>query len=226
MRSTVSSGKKPKTVKESRFFQDFVKITGSLPGLIWMRPKLYYVGDKKKCRVKKGVLIAPNHSSFFDPVMVYCTFWWRRLNFLVTKDLYKNEFFSWMITTVGCIQVDKENFSIQSMHAVVDRLKAGKAVVIFPEGQVNFREQSKEYKSGAVLMAKLAGVPIQPVHIVPGRKWYQRRVALIGEPIDISNMCSRFPTVDELQKVSDYIRSQELALAEYYQTIQKERSKK
>lgn len=226
MRSTVSSGKKSKTVKESRFFQDFVKITGSIPGLIWMRPKVYYVGDKKKSLVKKGVLIAPNHSSFFDPIMVYCVFWRRRLNFLVTKDLYKNKLFSWMITTVGCIQVDKENFSIQSMHAVVDRLKAGKAVVIFPEGQVNQTNQAQSYKSGAVLMATLSGAPIQPVHIVPGRKWYQRRVALIGEPVDVSGMCSCFPTVDELQTVSDYIKDQETALAEYYQAIQKRGNKK
>lgn len=223
MRSTVSSEKKSKTIKESRFFQDFVKITGSLPGLIWMRPKVYYVGEKKKCRIKKGVLIAPNHSSFFDPIMIYCVIWWRRLSFLVTKDLYKNDFFSWMITTVGCIQVDKDNFSIQSMHAVVDRLKAGKAVVIFPEGQVNFQEQTQAYKSGAVLMAKLSGVPILPVYLVPGRKWYQRRVALIGEPVDVSSMCSRFPTVEELQKVSDHIRQQELSLAEQFEIIQKKR---
>lgn len=223
MNSTVSSGKKPKTVKENRFFQDFVKITGSIPGLIWMRPKTIYAGEKKKCRVKGGVVIAANHNTFFDPIMLYCTYWWRRLHFLATKDLYKNKFFGWMITTVGCIQVDKENFSMRSMHAVVDRLKDGKAIVIFPEGQVTAKEQSRGYKSGAVLMAQLSGVPIQPVYIVPLQKWYHRRVAVIGEPVDVKAMCSRFPTVEEMQKVTAYLREQELALAEYYQTKQKKR---
>lgn len=222
MGSTVSSAKKSKVVKENRFFQDFVKITGSIPGLIWMRPKFYYMGDKKKCKVKGGVLIAANHVTFFDPIMLYCALWWRRLSFLVTKDLYKNKFFAWMITTVGCIQVDKDNFSIQSMHAVVDRLKAGKAVVIFPEGHVHTQDaQTKSYKSGAVLMAKLSGVPIQPIYLVPGRKWYQRRVAVMGEPVDISGMCSRFPTVEELENVTEFIRSRELALEEYFETKQK-----
>ena len=221
MNSTVSSGKKQKALKENRFFQDFVKITGSVPGLIWMRPKILYAGEKKKCRPKGGVVIAANHNTFFDPVMLYCTIWWRRLNFLATKDLYKNKFFGWMITTVGCIQVDKENFSMRSMHAVVDRLKAGKAVVIFPEGQVTSQEKNQSYKSGAVLMAQLSGVPIQPVYIAPLKKWYHRRVAVIGEPIDICAMCSRFPTVEEIQKVTDYLREQELLLSEYYKEVTK-----
>ena len=216
MNSTVSSDKKPKVIKENRFFQDFVKITGSIPGLIWMRPKIYYAGEKKKCRVKGGVVIVANHNTFFDPIMLYCTYWWRRLHFLATKDLYKTKFFGWMITTVGCIQVDKDNFSMRSMHAVVDRLKDGKAVVIFPEGQVIAKEQSKSYKSGAVLMAQLSGVPIQPVYIAPLKKWYHRRVAVIGEPINISTMCGRFPTVEEIDKISEYIQNREQALKEYY----------
>lgn len=221
MSSTISSGKKSKPVKENRFFQDFVKITGSIPGLIWMRPKIYYAGDKKKCRPKDGIVIAPNHVSFFDPIMVYCVFWRRRLNFLATKDLYKNKILSWMFTTVGCIQVDKQNFNMRSMHAVVDRLKAGKAIVIYPEGQVNEQEGTLSYKSGAVLMATLAGVPIQPVYNVPLKKWYRRREAVVGQPIDVAAMCSRFPTVEEMQKVSEYLREQELALAEFYETVKK-----
>ncbi len=221
MNSTISSGKKSKPVKENRFFQDFVKITGSIPGLIWMRPKVYYAADRKKCHPKDGIVIAPNHVSFFDPIMVYCVFWRRRLNFLATKDLYKNKLFSWMLTTVGCIQVDKQNFNMRSMHAVVDRLKAGKAIVIYPEGQVNEQEGTLSYKSGAVLMATLAGVPIQPVYNVPLKKWYRRREAVIGEPIDVGTMCSRFPTVDEMQKISQYLREQELALAEFYETVKK-----
>ena len=221
MSSAVSSGKKPKTVKENRFFQDFVKITGSIPGLIWMRPKIYFAGSKKKCRTKGGVVFVANHNTFFDPIMLYCAIWWRRLSFLATKDLYKSKFFGWMITTVGCIQVDKDNFSLQSMHAVVDRLKAGKAIVIFPEGQVTAAEQNRSYKSGAVLMAQLAGAPIQPVYIAPLKKWYHRRVAVIGEPIDISSMCGRFPSVEEMEKISIYLREQEQALAEYYETTKK-----
>lgn len=70
-------------------------------------------------------------------------------------------------------------------------------------------------------MATLAGVPIQPVYNVPLKKWYRRREAVVGQPIDVAAMCSRFPTVEEMQKVSEYLREQELALAEFYETVKK-----
>ena len=204
-------------MKHSNFFLDFVRVTGCIPALIWMRPKVHYVGDKKKCKPKKGVLIASNHVTFFDPITLYCVFWYRRVHFLATKDLYKNRFFGWMLTTVGCIQVDKDNFSMVSLHETVDRLKAGNAILIFPEGQVNRQKETLSFKSGSVLMAKLSGVPILPVHIVKPATKLSRYHIVVGEPVDVANMCSRFPTVEELQKVSDHLRDQEQLLKSYYE---------
>ena len=194
-----NSAKKPKKIKESTFFLDFVRFTGCIPGLLWTRPKVYYVGDKKKCRPKKGVLIASNHVTFIDPIALYCVFWYRRIHFLATKDLYKTPFFGWMLTAVGCIQVDKDNFSMASLHETVDRLKAGKAILIFPEGQVNEQNETLTFKSGSVLMAKLANTPILPIHIVRPPKPLARYHVLIGEPVDISGAlfvtCRIRPTV-------------------------------
>ena len=119
-------------------------------------------------------------------------------------------------SAAGCIQVDKESFNISTLHDVVDKLKAGKAILIFPEGQVNQTEQTLSFKSGAVLMSQLSGVPIQPVFIVRPKKWYRRNVAIVGEPIDIRSMCSPVSSVDELEQISDYIRDCEEKLKQYY----------
>ena len=217
MSSETKSPNKPKKIKHNNFLLDFVRITGCIPALLWIRPKVHYVGDKKQCKQKKGVLIASNHVTFFDPIAMYCAFWYRRVHFLATKDLYKNKFFGWMLTTVGCIQVDKENFSMASLHETVDRLKSGKAILIFPEGQVNGREEKLSFKSGSVLMAKLGGVPILPVHIVKPPRKLSRFHIVIGEPIDVANMCSRFPSVEELQKISDHLQEREQELRYYYE---------
>ena len=198
------------------YILDFVRITGAVPAFIWKRPKVYYVGDKKKCLVKGGVLIASNHVTFTDPILLYCVFWRRRLRFLATKDLYKSKFLEFLFSVVGCIQVDKENFNISTLHDVVDKLKNGKAILIFPEGQVNKSEQTLSFKSGAVLMSQLSGVPIQPVFIVHPKKWYKPNVAIVGEPIDVRSMCNLVPSVDELQKISDHIRDCEEKLKQYY----------
>ena len=217
MNSKSSSVKNYRQVKESKFFVDFVRITGALPALLWTRPKIYYAGDKKKSLVKGGVLIASNHVTFRDPLLLYCVFWRRRLRFIATKDLYKNQLLTFLFSAVGCIQVDKENVNMRTLHQAVDQLKAGNALLIFPEGQVN--QESKEtmdFKSGAVLMAHLSGVPIQPVFVVCPEKCFRHHIAIVGEPIDVSSMCSRFPSVEEMQKVSNYVRQQELQLEQYY----------
>ena len=216
MSSKTNSTKKNWIVKENTAFLDFVRITGAVPAFIWKRPKVYYVGDKKKCLVKGGVLIASNHVTFTDPILLYCVFWRRRLRFLATKDLYKSKFLEFLFSVVGCIQVDKENFNISTLHDVVDKLKNGKAILIFPEGQVNKSEQTLSFKSGAVLMSQLSGVPIQPVFIVHPKKWYKPNVDIVGEPIDVRSMCNLVPSVDELQKISDHIRDCEEKLKQYY----------
>lgn len=209
--------KKKKNHGDSDLFLDIVRVTGAIPALIWKKPRIHYAGDKKKSKVKGGVLIASNHVSFSDPILLYCVFWTRRLRFFATKDLYKNGLVTFLFNLVGCIQVDKENVNMGMLHVAVDKLKAGKALLIFPEGEVNTQQkETLGFKSGAVLMAQLSGVPIQPVYIVRPKKWYHPHHTVVGEPIDIRSMCSRFPTVDELATVSAYIREQELALEAYY----------
>ena len=224
MSSETKSPNKPKKIKYNNFLLDFVRVTGCIPALLWIRPKIHYVGDKKKSKLKDGVLIASNHVTFFDPIALYCAFWYRRIHFLATKDLYKNKFFGWMLTTVGCIQVDKDNFSMASLHETIDRLKDGKAILIFPEGQVNDQEDTLSFKSGSVLMAKLGGVPVLPVYIVKPQKRFSRFHIVIGEPVDVASMCSRFPSVEELQTVSDHLRQQEQLLKTHFEeTISKKK---
>ena len=205
-----------KQVKENTFFLDFVRITGFLPVYLWKRPKVYYMGDRKKCHPKGGILIASNHISFTDPLLLYCVFLHRRIRFLATKDLYKNALISFLFSAAGCIQVDKDNFNIGSLRKVVDKLKAGKPILIFPEGQVNKKEAMLTFKSGAVLMAQLSGAPIQPVFITKREKWYQWNKVVVGEPIDICSMCSRFHSMDEIDKVGEIVREKEKELEEYF----------
>ena len=213
-----SENKSKKKKKINYFWYDFVKVTGVLPTLLWMRPKVYHVGDPKSHRIKGGALVISNHVSFMDPIMLHCVLWRRRLHCLATKDLYRAKFMRLLLNLVNCIQVDKENFSMSSFHTVIDRLKAGCAVLIFPEGQVNPEEEMLTFKSGAVLMAHRGGVPILPVYVTRRDKWYKRSIAVVGDPIDVCGMCGRIPTMEEMKAVSDCVRDRELELMRFYQT--------
>ena len=218
MNSNISS--KPESGKKRRigsnFFYDFVKITGAIPALIWIRPRVIHMGQK--CP-KGGVLISSNHPTFMDPITLLTSFPWRRLHCLVTKDLYKNKLMTFMLERMHCIRVDKDNFSMASFHGAVDRLKEGKAVVIFPEGQVNQGDgrEVQAFKSGAILMAHRASAPILPVYIVKREKWYRAQRVVIGEPFDVKSAVGPIPSVDKMNAVSEQLREKELELKRYYE---------
>lgn len=212
--SKPASPRKPKRI--GNFWYDFVKITGAIPALLWIRPKIIRVGQK--CP-KGGVLISSNHPTFLDPIIILTSFPWRRLHSLATKDLYKNRLLTFMFNRMHCIQVDKTNFSMATFHEVVDRLKNGHAVVIFPEGQVNQGggQEVRAFKSGAILMAHRAGVPIVPVYIVRREKWYKTQRVVVGEPFDVKAAVGLIPSVEKMERVTELLREKELELKRFYE---------
>lgn len=213
---------KPKKNRKGFFYNfcyDFVRITGALPMLIWMRPKVYHPYGKKK--LKGSLLITANHRGYLDPISVHVAFPFKRLNCLATKDLYNTKLKAKFFNQMHCIMVDKENFTVSAFHDVVERLCDGCTVLIFPEGRINNSEEDTllAFKSGAALMAHKANAPILPVYIVKREKWYHRQRVVVGEPFYIEGAGKRMLSLDQLNAVSENLRQKELALREYFESL-------
>ena len=204
--------KKPKNY----FWYYFIKITGAIPALILLRPKVVRMGNATT-NPKGGVVISSNHWGFLDPLVVYCAFPWRNVHSVATKDLYRTKLTNWVFTKSHCIQVDKSNFNMSTFRDICSHLNKQKAVLIFPEGQINDQqEEMLAFKGGAVLMAHRCNTPIIPVFLVkPAKKW-GRRVVIVGEPIDIKQLVGPVPTVDDLQRATDILREKEQELIDFY----------
>jgi 1-acyl-sn-glycerol-3-phosphate acyltransferase len=218
--------KKKKKKRFSYFIYDFVKITGFIPTLIWMRPKTIFAGKSKRKDYKGGMLISCNHRGFLDPIAAHCVFWNRRLHCLATKNLYDTKLKNWFFTRMHCIKVDKDNFSMDSFHDAIDYLKEDKAVLIFPEGQINHEHEVMSFKAGAVLMALRSAKPIVPVYMPEHANWYSRRKAIVGDPIDVRAMCGKIPTMEKLKEVNEYVRQVEISLKELYESKYQKPKKK
>ena len=209
-----------KPIRPNMFFRTLMRVA-SIPDLIATDFTCNKIGMEKLGK-KEPCLYLMNHCSFIDPIVIHCLFWKRRIYSLATKDLYDTKLKAWLFHHMHCIQVDKQNFSLDSFHEVTLQLKRGKIVSIFPEGQMNYApENMLAFKSGIVLMAHKAKVPILPVYLVPPENWHQRRVAVIGEPIDIRSLCGMIPTMDELNRAADYIHEKEEELKQFYLNSQK-----
>lgn len=229
----MSSNVKPKTKKKkekkiSNFYYDFVKVTAFFPTIIFYRPKTICVGKTNPTKIKGAGLISCNHISFADPIYLHCAFWRRRLRMLATKDLYNTKLKTWFFDHMQCIIVDKENFSMRSLHAVCDSLKKGKLVTIFPEGGVNRQDshQMLSFKSGAALMAFQSNAPIIPACVIPRKHWIHRQVVLVGDPVNIRELCGDKPSMADLNKASEYLREKEMELLAYYDDLQAKKQEK
>ena len=196
------------------FFYDFVRVTG-LPGYLLFRPKRIYEGEKSKDMFKGGFLLASNHISIFDPMYVHYAVPSRRHHSLIAKEFARNKFLKWMFTVCAqCILLDRQNMDMSTFKEIVDRLKSGEMITIYPEGRVNDTSESLQaYKSGVVMMALRSHKRIVPIYLKRREHWYSRLVYVIGKPIDVYDFAKgKMLTPKEIEEVSKYLENKEKEL--------------
>ncbi|MFM8635900.1 MAG: lysophospholipid acyltransferase family protein [Planctomycetia bacterium] len=112
-----------------------------------------------------GLMVLSSHQSHLDPLLLGLATD-RRLSSMARSSLFRFKPFGAVITALDAIPINREASTVQAMKTVIERLKRGAAVVIFPEGARTHDGRLGELKGGFTLIAKKAGVPIVPVAIV------------------------------------------------------------
>lgn len=157
-----------------RVTDEFYKLTGKvLRGMYEKQNDLRSEGTQG-VPLQGGALFASNHQSWNDVQVIGATCP-RRVRFLA-----KGEFKTWPVLRHLIALSDSPFISRggdkQGMHNAIESLKAGKALVIFPEGTIPGEERIMRHEvepdtgllrghTGAVRMAIAAGVPIVPVGV-------------------------------------------------------------
>jgi 1-acyl-sn-glycerol-3-phosphate acyltransferase len=123
---------------------------------------------------RKGpVLLIANHESFLDPLAVGLAVR-RHINYLARKTLFKNKFFGNFLHSVGCVPVDQQGVAKEGLKTSLELLKAGRALLIFPEGERTWTGEMNPFKPGILLLIKRAQVPIVPVGVAGAYEAYPR----------------------------------------------------
>jgi cytidylate kinase len=107
------------------------------------------------------VLIAPNHAAFHDPPLI-ASILKRELHFMAKKELYKIPVVGDVIKYSGSIPVDRGGYSKSTLENLVNELKGGWAVLIFPEGTRTKTGDFNPPKKGVGMVAVMADVPVVP----------------------------------------------------------------
>jgi len=112
-----------------------------------------------------GLLLLSSHQSHLDPLLIGLATD-RRVSSLARSSLYRFKPFGAVITALDAVPIDRNASMVTAMKAVIARLKAGAAVVMFPEGTRTDTGRLGPLKPGFTLLAKRAEVPVVAVAIV------------------------------------------------------------
>ena len=109
-------------------------------------------------------LMISNHQSFLDPILCGIRLK-RHLNFLARDSLFKNPFLGRLISSVNTIPVKRGTADLGAMKAIIEKLKQGRGVCLFPEGTRSTDGKIAAFKPGLGLLCRRGKAAIVPVTI-------------------------------------------------------------
>ncbi|MEW6357270.1 MAG: lysophospholipid acyltransferase family protein [Planctomycetota bacterium] len=133
-----------------------------------------------------GTVIASNHQSFFDPVLVGVGLP-RSLTYMARDSLFRFPPFRWLIRSLNAIPFHREGVDTTTIREAIQRVSAGGALVIFPEGTRTRDGSISKIKKGTGLISRNAMAPVVPA-VIDGafEAWPRHSVLCRPHPIRVA----------------------------------------
>ncbi|HEX9697132.1 MAG TPA: lysophospholipid acyltransferase family protein [Actinomycetota bacterium] len=120
-------------------------------------------------RGRRGMIIASNHQSGIDPILV-CASFWRHVYWLAKIELVITKKVAWFFKSVAVIPVDRHAPKDVSLQAAADCVRRGRIFGIYPEGTRSPDENLYRGHTGVARVAHLSGGPVIPTAVVGSRR--------------------------------------------------------
>lgn len=175
------------------------------------------------------VILASNHASFIDPPLVGAGIR-RGINYLARENLFRFPILGWVLHQWQVVPVDREGGGAKGLKAILDRLLAGGAIILFPEGTRSRDGKLQPARSGIGLTVIKSTAPVIPVRVFGTFEAYgrhmgfprPRRVAVkYGRPMLFERLraeaktCSKQRLKEIYQETADEIMAAIAALGPY-----------
>lgn len=138
-----------------------------------------------------GLLIAANHASYLDIPLLGCGMT-RRAWYLGRSDLFPVPVLNGILRSLGWIPLRLGRLDRDAFGMAIDLIRAGKVVVIFPEGGRSLDGRLRPPKAGLGIIVAQTGCPVVPAYIKgtfdvlpPGARWPRWRQVTVrfGAPL-------------------------------------------
>lgn len=135
-----------------------------------------------------GAIVSSNHPGTLDMFFIACRPK-RLIHYMAKEELFKNPLVRFLLKKVGAFPVKRGFGDIDGIKSAIKILKDGNLLGILPEGTRTGKDNVNNIKpkSGMVLIASKAGVPIIPAAITPERRIFSKVRVVYGKPINIES---------------------------------------
>ena len=140
--------------------------------ILWPAYKLLYrykIKNKNAIPDEGGIILASNHLSFADPVLLGLA-QKRRLYFMAKAELFKNKFAACIIRNLGAFPVNRGSGDGKAIKTGEDILCEGNVMTIFIEGGRTKTGDLMRPRSGCALLAQQTQLPVVPCCITKKNK--------------------------------------------------------
>jgi 1-acyl-sn-glycerol-3-phosphate acyltransferase len=110
------------------------------------------------------VILAANHASYIDPPLVGAGLR-RGINYLARENLFRFPVLGWVLRQWDVVPVDRDGGGAAGLRAILDRLLAGGAIILFPEGTRSRDGRLQPARSGIGLTVIKSNAPVVPVRV-------------------------------------------------------------
>src|ERR1051326_7881823 len=147
----------------------------SLFRLIYATYFRWRVYDPENVPMTGPVILACNHASFIDPPLVGSGLR-RPINYLARESLFRFPVLGAILRSWNAVPVDREGGGAAGLRAILDRLLAGGAILLFPEGTRSKDGNLQSARSGIGLTVIKSNAPVVPVRVFGTFEAYGRDV--------------------------------------------------
>jgi 1-acyl-sn-glycerol-3-phosphate acyltransferase len=122
-----------------------------------------------------AVILASNHASFLDPPLVGAGLK-RDINYLARESLFRFPGIGALLRSWNSVPVDRDGGGAAGLRAILDRLFAGGAIILFPEGTRTRDGSLQPARSGIGLVVVKSAAPVVPAHVFGTYEAYGRHI--------------------------------------------------
>ena len=153
------------------------------------------VHDPSRMSPDHGVVYIANHMSWFDVFALAATL--PRYSFVAKSELRKIPLFGPAAAAAGIVFLERDNRkrAFQSYRGAAEQVRAGRSVVVYPEGTRGRDYPLRPFKKGPFVLAIASGAPIVPTVVYGAREIMPRGSFRIRRGVIHVHFLEPIPTV-------------------------------